>query len=108
MKRRLQASSPPAQQPHGHADVSDQPVHFLSHEAARFLRFDRKSNGQTRTPRDTMRLFREWAKRHHVPTRHRGRTLLYERRVLVAFLDGARWTRTHVEQSGPVLVGRQR
>ena len=79
--------------------VSDAAENLLSIEAARFLGFDRKHSGEVRTPRETMRLFREWAKRVRVPVLHRGRTLLYERRVLLAFLKGDNWTRNRHAQT---------
>jgi hypothetical protein len=99
MKRRLQPSTTPAQEPNGHADVSREPQYLLRDEAADFLRFKGPRRGH---------LFYKWAQRNRVPVLHRGRTLLYERRVLVAFLEQRVWTKQHAEQSGPVLVGRQR
>lgn len=57
--------------------------YLLTDEAARFLRFS------------NTRLFREWANRHHVPVQRRGRTLLYDRRVLIAFIEQRPWTRRH-------------
>jgi hypothetical protein len=36
--------------------------------------------------------FFAWADRYHVPRKHRGRTVLWERRVLEDFLDRKPWT----------------
>ncbi len=93
MNRLLKAQTRQTQSLDRLADVEGQPENLLSVEAARFLGFDRNHRGDTRTPRETMRLFREWAKRKRVPVLHRGRTLLYERRVLLAFLRDDPWTR---------------
>ena len=57
--------------------------YFLTSEAAVYLRFK------------TARLFREWAIRNRVPVLHRGRTLLYDRRVLDAFVQQRSWTLKH-------------
>lgn len=83
--RALQAAATLPQQPEGDPHVPDQlgdPLspYFLADEAARFLRFN------------TTNLFRKWATRHLVPQLRRGRTVLYERRVLEAFLRGKPWT----------------
>ena len=89
------------------AALSNQPELLPSDEAAIFLRFDRKPNGQTRTPRETARLFREWAHRNRVPVLYRGRTLLYERRVLVAFLERRDWTKKHADTVARSSGGRK-
>lgn len=70
MKRGLQADADTLQAQFGDAESP----YLLTDEAARLLRFKEA------------RLFREWAKRQRIPTLHRGRTLLYDRRVLDAFL----------------------
>jgi len=67
--------------------------YLLTDEAARYLRFDRAPNGQTREPSEMMNLFRKWAARWRVPVARRGRTLLYDRRVLDAFVKGETWTK---------------
>lgn len=46
--------------------------YLLTHEAAVYLRFN------------TANLFRKWAVRNRIPAKRRGRTLLYDRRVLEA------------------------
>lgn len=61
--------------------------YLLTDEAARYLRFNSPA------------LFRKWAQRNRVPVQRRGRTLLYDRAVLDAFLMGKRWTRVHAPQS---------
>ena len=68
-----------------HALGDPESPYLLTHEAARLLRFT------------SPHLFHKWAKRNRVPVLRRGRTLLYERRVLEAFLSQKRWTtvRTH-------------
>ncbi len=55
--------------------------YLLTHEASRYLRFT------------SARLFYKWAIRQRVPVLRRGRTLLYDRRVLDAFIRGASWTK---------------
>jgi len=52
--------------------------YLRSDEAARYLRFG------------SAKLFREWVIREHVPTRRRGRTLLFDRRVLEAYVGKSR------------------
>jgi hypothetical protein len=97
-----------AQQADRDPHVSGEPENLLSIEAAKFLAFDRTHRGEARTPRETMRLFREWAKRKRVPHLNRGRTLLYERRVLLAFLKLERWTlNRHAETVGVSPTGRK-
>ena len=88
MNRRPVAVDPATEFPLGRVDVGEElgdPLspYLRTDEAARFLRFD--------GPR-ARALFRKWALRHRVPVCRRGRTLLYERRVLEAFLKGQDWT----------------
>ena len=52
--------------------------YLRSDEAARYLRFA------------SAKLFREWVQREGVPTRRRGRTLLFDRRVLEVYIGGKR------------------
>jgi hypothetical protein len=53
-------------------------------EAARFMRFGDDARG--------IKAFFAWAYRWDVPRLHRGRTVLWERRVLLAFLHRRKWT----------------
>jgi hypothetical protein len=53
-------------------------------EAAQFMKFGEDARGINR--------FRVWACRHAVPRLHRGRTPLWERSVLIAFLNRKAWT----------------
>jgi hypothetical protein len=52
-------------------------------EAARYLRFQHT------------RAFNDWVSRNGVPRVKRGRTALFERKILEAFIRDARWTRRH-------------
>jgi hypothetical protein len=54
-------------------------------EAAAFMKYGEDARGINR--------FRVWACRHAVPRLHRGRTPLWERSVLIAFLHGKSWTK---------------
>jgi hypothetical protein len=65
---------------HGYA----QHEFLKSPEAASLLRFE----GPT-----AVKQFQKWADKHAVPRLHRGRRVLWERAVLVAFLHGKAWTR---------------
>jgi hypothetical protein len=68
--------------PYSPAMIGDDASPFLlTHEAARYLRFA------------DARLFREWALRNRVPVLRRGRTLLFEKSVLRAFIDQKPWTK---------------
>lgn len=92
MKRLRQSVTTCPEQPQGNAHVAGEcgdpaSPYLLTDEAARFLRFP------------SAHLFRKWAGRNRVPVQRRGRTLLYERRVLVAFLNGEAWTVRHSAQS---------
>lgn len=53
-------------------------------EAASFMRFGDDARG--------IKAFFAWAYRWDVPRLHRGRTVLWERRVLLAFLHRRKWT----------------
>jgi hypothetical protein len=53
-------------------------------EAAAFMKYGEDARGINR--------FRVWACRHAVPRLHRGRTPLWERSVLLAFLHRKPWT----------------
>jgi hypothetical protein len=70
--------------------------YLLTEEAARFLRFN------------TPHLFHKWAVRHRVPVLRRGRTLLYEKRVLVAFMEGRPWTTRRLTVASANRLERQR
>ncbi len=76
MKRGLQATAGDAQSALGDPDSP----YLLTEEAATFLRFS------------TPHLFYKWARRNRVPVLRRGRTLLYRRSVLDAFLQQKPWT----------------
>ncbi len=54
-------------------------------EAAHLLRFE----GPT-----AVKQFQKWADKFAVPRLHRGRRVLWERSVLLAFLHGKPWTRS--------------
>jgi hypothetical protein len=58
-------------------------------EAAEFVKLPSDAKGINR--------FRVWACRHAVPRVYRGRTPLWERRVLEAFLHRKAWTKRHRE-----------
>ena len=58
--------------------------YLLTDEAARYFRFDRATNGDPRTPTETMRMFREWAQRNRLQPKRRGRTLLWDKRAIDA------------------------
>lgn len=93
MKRRLQTPAATAQQPQRHAHVKGQTQDrelLLTQEAADFMRF---------TGPHAPKLFFKWANRWSVPRLHRGRTLLWERSVLIDFLNRKRWTRRHSESA---------
>jgi hypothetical protein len=79
MPRQLQAAPSATETLEGYRDSP----YLLSDEAARFLRFN------------TRALFVKWAKRNRVPVCRRGRTLLYKRAVLEAFIEGKTWTNRH-------------
>ena len=88
MKRALELPAPQPEQADRHGDLVEQlgdPLspYLLTDEAARYLRFA------------SAHLFRKWATRNRVPVQRRGRTLLYERRVLDAFLNLKPWTLRH-------------
>lgn len=87
MNRALKASATLPEKTDRDLNVSGQPEYLLTAEAATLLRFN------------TPHLFHKWAQRNRVPVLHRGRTLLYERRVLVAFLEGRGWTKRHAAHS---------
>lgn len=89
MKRGLVADAAGVELQDGYADSP----YLLSDEAAQFLKFR------------TRHLFLKWAKRHRVPVCHRGRTLLYKRVVLEAFVEGRQWT--HGRQSAASRGGSQ-
>ena len=94
MKRGQQARPALAQEADRRLDIADQigdPLspYLTTDEAARYLRFA------------TAPLFYKWAIRHRVPVQRRGRTLLYDRRVLEAFLRQDSWTKRHVATVTP-------
>lgn len=96
MKRRLQPAATLPQQPDRDFDgmdvIGDPASPYLrTDEAARFLRFANAN------------LFREWAARNRVPGLRRGRALLYDRRVLAAFLEQRNWTKRHADTVKPNL-----
>lgn len=64
-------------------DDDTAPEYLRSHEAAEALRFD--------GPR-ALKQFFAWADSYNVPRLHRGRTVLWDRRVLRDFLERKRWT----------------
>lgn len=74
MKRQLEPSTARTEQADPNPHLAGQPVYLLTAEAADLLRFN------------TPHLFHKWALRNRVPVLRRGRTLLYERRVLEALL----------------------
>lgn len=63
---------------------------LLTEEAAALLRFD--------GPNAVANFFK-WAYRHGVPRLHRGRTVLWEKRVLLDFLHGKKWTRERGDEA---------
>jgi hypothetical protein len=90
VKRAIESSSAPAQQPERSAYVAREPAQALGipespyltlDEGARFCRFDA-------TAQSPVIAFRKWLHRNSVPVRRRGRVLLVERRVLEAVLRG--------------------
>lgn len=88
MKRDLQPALSDSQQADRHLDLADQigdpaSPYLLADEAARYLRFS------------SAVAFRHWAHRQRVPVQRRGRTLLYARPVLDAFVSGKAWTLMH-------------
>lgn len=85
MKRHLQAVAPSAEKPFRDEHVADSsPQFLLTDEAAALLRFEGKH---------ATKLFVKWANRWNVPRLHRGRTLLWQRRILLDFLAQKRWTK---------------
>ena len=88
MKRSLKASAPSSQQSDRNLHVTDQARDLLlTSEAAAFLRFDGPSAAKN---------FFAWANRWNVPRLKRGRTCLWQRSVLIAFLERKKWTRGRV------------
>ena len=88
MKHRFQAAASATEQADRDLNLAEQigdPLspYLLTDEAARYLRFA------------SAHLFRKWATRCRVPVQRRGRTLLYDRRVLDAFLNLKPWTLRH-------------
>lgn len=101
MKRQFKAAAPVAEQTDRSLHLPGESPYLLTAEAARFLKFDLRGDGTERPIAKAMHLFREWAVRNHIPELRRGRTLLYDRRVLAASL------RLHAVQSRPRLVEKQ-
>ena len=89
MKRTRQTSGTGAQEPLGDLHRSDQqPELLVTTEAAAFLRFDGPN---------AVRNFFAWADRWNVPRLKRGRTCLWQRSVLVAFLQRKKWTKNRAQ-----------
>lgn len=76
----LQPSRPATEQAQGGAHVVDQPEYLLVSEVVTLLRFDKTA------PSAPYIACWQFLKRHAVPMKRRGRTLLIERRVLEATL----------------------
>lgn len=92
MNRRLRSFEAGAAGTEQRQRASDSP-YLLTEEAAELLRFN------------TPALFYKWAKRNRIPVLRRGRTLLYDRRVLNAFL---KLKPKHASKSAPLsLVGER-
>lgn len=64
-------------------------------EAAALLRFDGDK---------AVKQFFAWADRYAVPRLHRGRVVLWERRVLLDFLAGKAWTKERPERHEPKVT----
>jgi hypothetical protein len=77
MKRRFQATAAAVQESRSHADVVGESPYLTSREAADYLRFP------------TFKAFQEFLRRHEdFPRCRRGSALLFERRVLDAYVRG--------------------
>ena len=80
------------------ASHADQPLRDFnsSHPQSEFLKTVDAAAWLCFTGPDPIKQFFEWANRYHVPRLKRGRTVLWERRVLLDFLRGEKWTRRRV------------
>lgn len=88
MKRPSQSLPSSLEQPQGHAHVpGETPDLLLTHEAAAFVRFDGPH---------AVKNFFAWADRWGVPRLKRGRTCLWQKRVLIDFLERKPWTKHRV------------
>jgi hypothetical protein len=84
-QRALEPAAAQPEQAPGRRDIAAQlPELLKTVEASDLLRFD--------GPRAVKDFFK-WADRNAVPRLHRGRSVLWEKRVLLDFLHGARWTK---------------
>ena len=89
MKRSRESRPSSFQQSERHADIPQQePELLVTAEAAAFLRFDGPN---------AVRNFFAWADRWNVPRLKRGRTCLWQRSVLVAFLQRKKWTKNRAQ-----------
>jgi hypothetical protein len=91
MKGTGQTQTAEPQEPMGAIDGARQAQEFLrTWEAAALLRFDGPQ---------AIKDFFKWADRYDVPRLHRGRSVLWERRVLLDFLQRKAWTRRRLVKS---------